>query len=187
MEPVRIAGSWREGYALCVYTTKSVYIEDDPFGNPVFDTEYSEIGKLLHDMKYNGHYDTSARIAHICKDFLRDWLSDKSIDVVLPVPPSRERNTQPVFLVAEAIASVLDVPYTNKVLSKISTQEAKAIPPDERNLSGMIKMLSPAKRACNILLVDDLFQTGTTANECVSVLKKDKLIKDIYFFGYSEK
>ena len=63
-----------------MYVEKSIYIQDDAFGNPIFNTTYTEIGQLLHSMKYNGHYDNSRSIAEICTPFLKKWLADKEID-----------------------------------------------------------------------------------------------------------
>ena len=40
--------------------------------------------------------------------------------------------------------------------------------------------LIKATRPHNILLIDDLYSTGETINECVSVLKADPLLKNIY-------
>ena len=57
--PIKLLGPWNDGYALDQYTVSSEYIGDDSFGRPQFINTYSEVGKLLHSMKYNGHYDTS--------------------------------------------------------------------------------------------------------------------------------
>lgn len=46
--------------------------------------------------------------------------------------------------------------------------------------------LKDAKRKCNILLVDDFFTTGETANECVSVLKSDPLVDKVYYMAIAK-
>lgn len=56
-----IGGIWDDGIIIDDYTKESKYLGEDAFGNPIFDTTYTEIGKLLHDMKYNGHYNTSEK------------------------------------------------------------------------------------------------------------------------------
>ena len=67
--PVEIFGIWDEGYVIDNYSVSSRYIGEDPFGFRQFDTTYTEIEKLLHAMKYNGHFDTSERIVDYCYDF----------------------------------------------------------------------------------------------------------------------
>ena len=67
---IKVSGPWNEGYVMDMYVEKSIYIQDDAFGSPIFNTTYTEIGKLLHSMKYNGHYDNSRAIADICTPFL---------------------------------------------------------------------------------------------------------------------
>ena len=186
MKPIRINGIWDEGFVLDKYMEKSEYIGDDVFGYPRYKNTYTCIGKLLYSMKYNGHYDTSSEIVALCEDFLHSWLSDKNIDIILPVPPSLKRDIQPVFIIAELLANKLNIPYSNAVLTKITIEPIKNIPKSERNLNGTIKQLKCAKRECNILLIDDIYSTGQTATECVSILKNDALVKKVYYLAIAK-
>ena len=99
--PVKIFGLWDEGYVIDNYIVSSRYIGEDPFGFRQFDTTYTEIGKLLHAMKYNGHFDTSERIVDYCYDFLKQWLADKTIEAI--AEQALEKN-----LGARGLVSVLE-------------------------------------------------------------------------------
>ena len=81
MNPMQVVGPWDEGYVLDKYVVSSEYIGEDVFGHPAFNTTYTEIGKLLHSMKYNGHLDTSERIWEHCSLFLKRWIDGKDIDL----------------------------------------------------------------------------------------------------------
>lgn len=76
---IKVSGPWNEGYVMDMYVEKSIYIQDDAFGSPIFNTTYTEIGKLLHSMKYNGHYDNSRAIADICTPFWKNGLPIKKL------------------------------------------------------------------------------------------------------------
>lgn len=182
----KVSGLWTEGFVFDKYIRQSIYTGDDVFGNPQFNTTYTEIGKLLHDIKYNGHIDTSSDIALQCNDFLQEWLQKINVDIIIPVPPTIRREVQPIFSITEAIAEKLNVPFTEKVLFKAEGLPSKNMDKTSKNIEGTIVQLKPAKRNCNILLVDDLYSTGATANECVTVLKRDPLIKNIYFFAIAK-
>lgn len=184
--PIPLTGEWYDGYALDQYTLSSEYIGEDVFGHSRFHTTYTEIGKLLYSMKYNGHFDTSTEIATKCKEFMDKWLKDKKIDIIVAVPPTHQRDVQPVFLIGETLSALTGIPFTSNVLEKTSPVETKNIPHNERNLRGSIRQLLPAKRECNILLLDDILSTGSTANECARVLKQDKLVRDIYFLAIAK-
>ena len=186
MNPIQVFGPWDEGYVLDKYMVSSEYMGEDAFGHPVFNTTYTEIGKLLHAMKYNGHIDTSERIWKHCSSFLKRWLAGKDIDIILPVPPTNQRYFQPVFAFAEVLAQHLKIPYSSEILEKISLEQAKNMPRENKNLKGSIRQLRPAKRLCNILLVDDFFSTGQTAGECVSVLKQDPMIRRVFLLAIAK-
>lgn len=183
---IKVSGPWNEGYVMDMYVEKSIYIQDDAFGSPIFNTTYTEIGKLLHSMKYNGHYDNSRAIADICTPFLEKWLADKEIDIIIPAPPTVRRDNQPVYMIAEAIANSMNSPYSDCILEKTGQIQSKSMPKDKKEISGTIIQLKPAKRKCNILLIDDFYSTGETAAECVNVLKKDILIDKVFYFSISK-
>lgn len=184
--PIKLKGVWDDGYAFDYHTVSSEYIGEDPFGNKLFKTAYTEIGGLLYKMKYNGHQNTVSAILELCSPFLDNWLADKKIDCVLPMPPTNYRDTQPVYIIAEAIAKHYNIPYTNKILTKTSSVQSKNLPKENKNLTNTIKVLKKAVRRCSILLIDDLYATGTTATECTKALKKDDLIDKIYLFSITK-
>lgn len=183
---IPVEGNWDEGFVFSEYSIQSTYLGEDAFGIKRFDTTYTEIGRLLHAMKYNGHFDTSVEIAERCIPYLQRWLSGTRIDSVLPTPPTNERTAQPVYMIAEQIAEKMGIPYTDTVLVKTDDTPAKSMAKVNKQLKGTIVQQRAAKRECNILLIDDFYSTGSTANECVSVLKSDPLIDKVYYFAIAK-
>ena len=179
----QIFGLWDDGYVFDIYVTHSEFLGNDAFDNPHFNNTYSPIGKLLHDMKYNGHEDNSKLIAQMCVNFLSEWINNLNIDIILPIPPSQVRDIQPIYLITEELSSLLHIPYSTEVLYKTSNVQAKGMKKDHKELGNTITQIKPAKRRCNILIVDDVYDTGSTANECVRTLRNDPLINQIYYFA----
>lgn len=183
---IKVNGLWDEGFIVDMYVENSEYIGNDVFDHPQFNTTYTAIGTLLHSLKYNGHLDTSEFIAEMCVEFLARWLSDKKVDIILPVPPTIERISQPVYMIAKAISTKIHIPYAEGILKKNSNTPAKNIDKSSRDMHGSIIKSKPAMRKCNILLIDDLYSTGSTANECVAVLKEDPLIAKVYYLAIAK-
>lgn len=186
INPTELKGNWNEGYALDYHLVSSEYVGEDVYGNKRFDNKYTELGELLYKMKYNGHHDTSDDIVSIARPFLDKWLKDKAIDIILPIPPTKSRDIQPIFIIAEAISKCCNVPCSSEVFVKTTPTQSKDIDKSEKDLTGTITLLKNAKRKCNILLIDDLFATGATAAECVKVLKTDSLVDKIYLLALTK-
>lgn len=187
INPIKIDGLWDEGYALDLYTLSSTYIGEDAFGHPRFNNTYSEVGRLLYQFKYNGHLDTREQIAQMAVEFLRTWLGEKKVDIILPCPASLVREIQPVYAIAYEISELMGIAYTDEVLKKNSSVAVKNTAKEERNLEGIISKVKPAKRACSVLLVDDIVDTGATANECARLLKQDPNIQSVYFLAITKR
>lgn len=183
---ISVIGLWDDGIVLDKYMESSAYIGEDVFGHAQFNNTYTPIGKLLHAMKYNGHYDTSEEIADICIRTLGEWFANKKIDIILPAPPTNERNEQPVYMIAETLASKLGIPYSDEILKKVDCRPAKNMPKDSKFLKGSVVKRKEAKRKCSILLIDDFYSTGETANECVAVLKSDPLVEKVYYLAIAK-
>lgn len=184
--PLTVKGAWDDGYILSQYTVSSKYLGESAFGHPQFDTTYTPTGQLLHDMKYNGHFNTSAQIIETYAEFLKGWLFQKAVDCVIPVPPTVDRVFQPVIALAEDAARLLGIGCYTDILEKVSSIETKSIPKEERALAGMFQQRKMAKRSCSVLLLDDFYSSGQTANACASVLRNDPLIQHIYFLAVAK-
>lgn len=143
--PLKLNGIWNEGYALDYHTVSSEYLGEDPFGNKIFDNTYTEVGNLLHRMKYNGKENHSFDILNLCIPFLDEWLKNKQIDCILPIPPSKERIAQPTIMIAEAIAKHYNIPCVNDVLHKNSKAPSKTMTKESKDLTGTIDVLKCAR------------------------------------------
>lgn len=187
MNILKIDGLWDEGYSLDLYNLKSTFLGEDVFGRPQFDSQRSELGELIYRMKYNGHENTVDSIIKMILPFVSGWLSDKHIDIIIAVPPSRTREFQPVFEIVKGLAKAQEKYYATDILMKLSEESVKNIQPEERDLKHQIIMTKTAKRNADILLVDDVIETKGTANECVRILKEDPLVGHIYFLALTRR
>jgi predicted amidophosphoribosyltransferase len=188
INPIKLSGIWNDGYALDYHVLSSTYTGEDVFGHPQYETIRTPIGKALYQFKYRNNYNAIKDIMELTKPFLDQWDALHNIDVILPVPPSKKtRLYQPVFEITRAIAEYVKIPFTDDVLIKITDEQSKNKSGDEKQqIENTIIVQKPAKRECNILLVDDLFQSGATISECVRVLKQDNNIKDIYVLAITK-
>lgn len=181
MSGILLNGNWKEGYAIDLHTLSSTYLGENEYGREQFYNEYSSIGQLLHDFKYNGDTTALSGIMDIVNPFLDTWNIRAKVGLVVAVPSSNTcRPYQPVFEIVRCIAEYLCVPYMNNKLWKTSRNQMKGIAQGERSLDGQIQLQSRLDTVANILLVDDLYRSGTTLNECCNVLKTDPNVGDIY-------
>lgn len=172
INPIRIRGSWDDGYTLDVHTVSSTPIGYSEYGHLQFDTNRSEIGESLYQLKYQGQRGEVASLAMVAADFVQKWGPD--LDVVVPVPATRARPFQPVRAIAERLAKGLELPFDSESVKRAKkAAELKSVSdPDKRAelLEGAFRVEGSELKNKRILLFDDLFRSGATLNEITALI-----------------
>ena len=124
---------------------------------------------------------------YLYKSFVKIILNDKKIcrflksyDIIIPVPISKKRKQKRGYNQCEIIAKKLakgscNLIYGNNILYKIkhNVQQSSLDKQKRRMNISDAYYVKDSKRIQNkkILLLDDIFTTGSTANECSKMLK----------------
>lgn len=103
----------------------------------------------------------------------------KKYDIIIPVPIHKSRKAQRGYnqtqLIASKIAEYMDIEFCNNVLVKNKNTIAQSKLNRKKrieNIKGAFNILNLEKvQGKNVLLFDDIYTTGSTANECSRILK----------------
>jgi predicted amidophosphoribosyltransferase len=180
-EPRRILGKWREGFALDLHTIRSVFIGDDEFGHPRFDTQRTELGELLYRLKNTADLTVVVEIVDAVEHFCESW--KRGFELIVPVPPSSRRAVQPVLVLAKAMSERLGVPVIVCVTRKRDVPELKNVfDLDERArlLEGLHSVDTAAVEGRSVLLFDDLFRSGAAMNAITGELYDSGKASDVF-------
>ena len=172
-------GNWKAGWALDLHTVKSI-----PLGDGKFDATYTETGKALNELKYHQNYAQIEQLANEVIAFLKTRLVLPYINVIIPVPPSKNRNIQPVEEIAKLVSKGLNIPIDTNYIVKIkNTSELKTIEdPLEREklLTDAFSLQDLRYQNKKILLFDDLFRSGSTLKEITKTLYYNGHVNNVY-------
>ncbi len=135
------------------------------------------VGEAIRLFKYRGKVTLCKALATLMK---AAWRDIHEFDVVMPVPlhPSRlrDREFNQALLIADQLCRWLRVPlsYDNLVRLRATPAQTELTQAERRkNLRRSFALRKPAEVAGKrLLLVDDVFTTGTTVNECAKALRK---------------
>lgn len=180
-QPRKIIGRWSAGYALNVHTTSSLFVGHNEFGHPQFETTRSELGELLFRLKNRADTSVVGEIVTAAVTFLNTWRP--SVEMIVPVPPSGTRRTQPVMLLARGISAETGLPLVPCVTKTRGTPQLKNIfDLDERlvALEGVHVADPGAAQGRRILLFDDLFRSGATMNAITTALLEQGKAAEVY-------
>ena len=169
VHPELIDGPWIEGFVLDHHV-----ISSRPIGyvgeHMQFETTRSALGELVYQLKYRSG--PLNDIVETAVAFINDrW--NGVIDCVVPPPPSLHRTKQPAVLITAGIAEALGVQSLAAAAVKTTaTQQMKNVPLHERAplLSAAIQAGTDAVQGQRILLIDDLWETGSTLRRVAEVL-----------------
>ena len=135
------------------------------------------ISKMIRNIKY-------ANKMHMIRYFASQlgdtYANMPTCDVVVSVPPSQDRLRYRYHdhtkLLAEEFSKITGVPYNPDVIQRTRETEPleKKSPKDRReHLKGAFRIADRlAIKAKRVLILDDVYTTGATANECATILKK---------------
>lgn len=140
---------------------------------------YRNMGKdIIHRLKYEGQKDAAAVLARL----MQEKISDEGIRVeaVVPVPIHSSKKAARGFnqaqLIAEEIAAAEDVPLWDCLIRTKKTEEQFHLDKLHRTLNVhnafCINLVYNSKKYKTVLLVDDIYTTGSTVDECSKVLKQ---------------
>lgn len=186
INPTEVQGAWTRGWTLDRHTISSTFLGYNEQGHAQYDTTRSPLGELLFQLKYRGQ-DTVDRVAEVMAGFFDSKPNTlQRIDLIVPVPPSTTRQSQPVVQVAAAMARKLGKAIGANVVRKTrDTPGLKNIhDPEERRelLDGAFEVDASQVKGRGILLVDDLYRSGATAN-AVSVYLFTAGAARVYFLA----
>jgi predicted amidophosphoribosyltransferase len=178
----RLLGRWQEGFALDLHTTGSTYLGDE-YGHPRFENAHSEVGKLLYRLKNQNDLSGVKELVSTAATFMheRHW----PIELIVPVPPSKSRVQQPVFLLAQALGEMLGLPCAVEAVTKVKlTPQLKDADPGTKArmavLADVFRIAVDQVSNRNVLLFDDLYDSGATMKSITDRLYDDGHVAAVY-------
>jgi ComF family protein len=145
---------------------------------------YADCRAVLHGFKYGGRTHYGAHIARIMYDRLL-WAraargESPGADLLLPVPmygkKERKRGYNQADLAGRRLARLLALPYDGTLLVRTrDTRVMSSLSAEDRgaNVQGAFALArgrGDAVRGLRVMLVDDIFTTGSTIDACAEVL-----------------
>jgi competence protein ComFC len=181
----KLEGNWFKGIAFDLHTIKSVYLGVDANGNDKYENTRSEMGELVYQLKYRNNQTVVRDIV----DLLKNIKGIGKMDAIIPIPPTNKvRKIQPVYAIADRIGEVFDIEVYFDVLDKSQdSQELKSIDDPIQRQEALFQSMnivhnSNTRRLADkkVLLVDDLYRSGSTLEVATDLLYSKANVKSVY-------
>ena len=137
------------------------------------------VSSMIRALKHLADLGMSRPLAELMRRHAPDWLETERFDFVLPVPLSKERRLHRGFNQSEELADILSEHYGWTLLPRQTVFRRHREPQSTlksadrvRNIKNAFEINGHISKNCNILLIDDVFTTGSTLNELARTLKK---------------
>lgn len=166
--------------------------DDHPCGSciknpPAFDAARAAyiyegaVRELVHRFKYDYRTHLRRPLAIMTAEALSGFIRENRPDLIVPVPLHvrrlRSRGFNQAVLLGELLSKEWGIPMDRRTMSRIRWTEPQiTLDVDQRkeNVKGAFSVSDPAVvRGRSVLLLDDVYTTGSTAGECARVLKRN--------------
>ncbi|MGG0720069.1 ComF family protein [Robertmurraya massiliosenegalensis] len=126
--------------------------------------------ELISQYKFRGDY----ILAKVFSKKLQTYLQKISFDYVVPIPLSAERQFERGFNQSEALIQEAGYHPTQLLQRTHSEKQSKKSRSDRIHLPQIFQILDASElKNKNILLVDDIYTTGSTLRHAAKILKKE--------------
>jgi ComF family protein len=134
--------------------------------------------ETLHKLKYRGDVTIAKPLGKVLKKSIE--LMEVRPDIIVPVPLYKNRLKKRSFnqslLIAKEATTGLSIPVDYNGLKRVRDTGAQVgLKKKERaaNIKGAFKVIQPdTYRGKTVLLIDDVYTTGATMQECAGILKR---------------
>lgn len=146
---------------------------------------------ILYRYKYSNRRDYTEFLASEAARIYGGWARQCGIEAVMPIPLSKKKKRQRGYnqaeLFARRFAQLAGLPFQAGQLARIrNTIPQKQLSVEERknNLKNAFKIVKNVVNLKKVLLVDDIYTTGSTIDAAASALKQAG-VQEIYFLCIS--
>lgn len=147
------------------------------------------VKECIHSFKYSSQTYLACTLARLMIDFAFEYIDLDKIDAVVPIPlhwiRHRDRGFNQTAILGRMLGKRIGIPFIGNGLSRTKIIKPQVELPRKgriTNIKGAFKVTRPKKFfGKHILLIDDVFTTGATLNECSRVLL-DNGAKEVWVF-----
>lgn len=148
----------------------------------IYVSRYSILKKYIIKYKFNSKKYIGNMFIALCVERLKKYLN--KIDIITSVPLSKEKKKKRGYnqseYVAKKVAEKCNIKYVNFLYKNKNNINQSSLNKQERkeNIKGIFSLeneiiLNKEKyKNKNILLLDDVYTTGATIDECIKVIKE---------------
>ena len=164
-----------------------IYSKNQNFSEQYYLFQYKNlIRNLILQMKFQKKPYVYKTIEYFLQNNQKKLENLKKYDIIIVVPLSWKRKLQRGYnqslLIAKIIANILQIKIESKILNKtknIVPQSTLNKKQRKENIKGAFKIKHIEKiENKKILIIDDIYTTGSTLNECAKILLRSGIKKE---------
>ena len=147
--------------------------------------------KSLYDFKYKNKREYAKAYGEELVNNLKYEILAWNADVIMPVPlhksKLRHRGYNQAELIARELSRRLEIPMDSKILKRTrKTRAQKELNDSDRkkNVKNAFIVDKSIVKYKKVILVDDIYTTGSTIDSCAKVLK-EKGVEKVYYVSLS--
>lgn len=140
------------------------------------------VRKMIHGLKYHKKMELATFLANILHQYWQKTTQSNTCFLVAPIPVHAKRKRKRGFdqseLVAKKFATLNNYEYVPNLLKRIrytDPQHKLTSFQRQKNLQKAFKLYKKPKKDLPILLIDDIYTTGSTVTEAIQALTEAQI------------